>query len=161
MNIALYYPFRSEINVIKVFDCLKDKLNENFELRSEHELSKIVFDYSLPVMTEERNLKFFEFKNEENLVENSLKIKEPNKEKCKEVIPNVIITPLLTFDKNKNRLGYGKGCYDSTFIEFKNQNVNFISIGIAYEEQLYDYDLPTEQHDRQLDYLITQERIYL
>ena len=160
MNIALYYPIRSEIDVIVIFKSLNNKLNKNTGLLLKNKF-KINFLYSLPVMTEGRNLKFFEFKSEESLIENSLKIKEPKKELTQETIPDIIVTPLLAFDKNKYRLGYGKGCYDTTFINLKKQNLNFISMGIAYEEQVFQNDLPKEAHDCQLDYIITQDKIYV
>ena len=41
---------------------------------------------------------------------NSLGIPEPIKSKI--IIPDIILVPMLAFDKNKNRLGYGKGFYD-------------------------------------------------
>ena len=30
----------------------------------------------------------------------------------KETIPSIVLLPLLAYDKNKNRIGYGKGFYD-------------------------------------------------
>ena len=38
-----------------------------------------------------------------------------NLSKSKKITPNIILVPLLAFDKNKNRIGYGKGFYDKLF----------------------------------------------
>jgi len=155
----LYYPIKSEINVIKIIKSLYKQLNnppENLD-----KTKKFEFSYSLPVMTDRRTLKFFEFISEDDLVENNFKVKEPNQLNSKQIIPDIIITPLLAFDQNKYRIGYGKGFYDNTFIELSKNNIKFISIGIAYEEQFFPYDIPREEHDFHLDYIITQENIYL
>jgi len=114
----------------------------------------------LPVISESRNLKFYDFSSELDLIEKNFNVKEPNPEVAKEIFPEVIITPLLAFDNNKNRLGYGKGYYDNTFLELKKKKIDFISIGIAYQEQLFPDGLPIEEHDFTLDYIVTPDKIY-
>lgn len=69
---------------------------------------------------------------------------------------DLIITPLLTFDKKGNRLGYGKGMYDRYFILCK---PDVIKIGISYFEP--QESLPElNPHDITLDYCITPENVY-
>lgn len=60
-----------------------------------------------------RVLKFKEYISEDRLKIGKFKVKEPD-DSCKELIPNIVLTPLLSFDSTKNRLGYGMGYYDNT-----------------------------------------------
>ena len=49
------------------------------------------------------------------------------------IVPQATITPLLAFDKNNYRLGYGGGYYDKFFVKTKT-----IKIGLAFDEQEVD-----------------------
>lgn len=69
---------------------------------------------------------------------------------------DAVITPLLAFDKEGHRLGYGKGFYDRFFASFK-QNV--VKIGVSYFSAL-EGKLPSEENDIALDYCITPKKIY-
>ena len=55
-------------------------------------------------------MNFFPWKKNDVLFVNKFGMLEPIKTKAK--IPDVILVPMLAFDKNKYRLGYGKGFYD-------------------------------------------------
>ena len=71
---------------------------------------------------------------------------EPNPLKCKKIKIDAlkcILIPGIAFDKNKNRLGYGKGFYDKLLSKTKNASL----IGLGYKMQLYDKILPFENHD--------------
>ncbi|QGR02985.1 5-formyltetrahydrofolate cyclo-ligase [Ehrlichia ruminantium] len=72
------------------------------------------------------------------------------------VTPNIIIVPLVAFDKKLNRLGFGGGYYDSTIAQLK---PHCQTIGIAYDIQLCD-KVPTEPHDQVLDMIITESTVY-
>jgi 5-formyltetrahydrofolate cyclo-ligase len=149
LTIAIYYPIQDEIDIISMInDIIQNNLQKSLNL-------------CLPKMSfKSRLLKFYEYKNDNNeLIMNRFKIMEPDPKKCKEVIPDIIITPLLAFDCFKYRLGYGKGCYDNTFIQMNKENINFISIGVAYEELFYNGIFPREEHDQTLNYIITPLRI--
>ncbi|QLK50567.1 5-formyltetrahydrofolate cyclo-ligase [Ehrlichia ruminantium] len=72
------------------------------------------------------------------------------------IIPNIIIVPLVAFDKKLNRLGFGGGYYDTTIAKLK---PHCKTIGIAYNIQLCD-KIPTEPHDQTLDMVITENMVY-
>ena len=55
---------------------------------------------------------------------------------------------------NGERLGFGKGYYDR-FLE----SFNGITVGLSFEECLSD-SIPMEEHDKKIDYLITDKKIY-
>ncbi len=70
------------------------------------------------------------------------------------VYPDILIIPLLAFDSNLARLGMGGGFYDRT-IEFLKIKRNIITIGLAYNFQLYDSPLATSKHDQSLDFIVS------
>ena len=78
------------------------------------------------------------------------------------VTPNVMLVPLLAFDKNKNRLGYGGGYYDKSIYilkkHFQKEKKFFITIGLAYSIQ-EEKKIPIEKHDMRLDYIITENEV--
>ena len=62
--------------------------------------------------------------------------------------------PLLAFDENGGRIGYGKGYYDRMLASFSG-----IKIGVAFEWQRAGEPLPMEAHDRRLDLVVTERRV--
>ncbi len=68
--------------------------------------------------------------------------------------PEIVIVPLVAFDMNGGRLGYGGGFYDRTLEQLRAAQATF-AIGFAYAEQEAS-DLPLEPTDQPLDLLITQ-----
>ena len=73
------------------------------------------------------------------------------------ITPNVMLVPLLAFDKNKNRLGYGGGFYDRTISNLENKK-SFETIGIAFNEQEIE-SLPSMNFDKTLNKIITPKGI--
>lgn len=71
-----------------------------------------------------------------------------------EIVPDVLIIPGLSFSKTGERLGRGKGFYDRYLDGFSG-----LKIGVCYECQLRE-DIPTEEHDQKLDWVITELNIY-
>ena len=78
--------------------------------------------------------------------------------KSLKVEPSVILVPLIAFDKNKNRIGYGKGYYDKILNKYSNLNKRILSIGVAYSFQKYN-KIPINNKDFKLDYIITEKGI--
>lgn len=73
------------------------------------------------------------------------------------IIPEIVIVPLVAFDANGGRLGYGGGFYDRTLERLRSRGP-LLAIGFAYDEQEAN-DLPLEPTDQPLDMLVTQSRI--
>ena len=67
------------------------------------------------------------------------------------VTPDLIVTPLLAFDRAGGRLGQGGGYYDRTFESLPDA----IRIGLAYEGQRVA-DLPMQDHDIRLHGVLTE-----
>lgn len=63
------------------------------------------------------------------------------------------VVPLIAFDLQLNRIGFGGGYYDRYLSKHKT-----VSVGIAFDEQQCD-DLTPEETDVPLDFIITPTRI--
>lgn len=118
----------------------------------------------LPIVAAENPdmLSFAPFDKNTVLVKNNWGIPEPPQPS--EFIPpthfDVVLVPLLGFDKHCFRLGMGKGFYDRTF-SFKifNRSSSPLLIGLAHSLQLVD-SFPTKSWDVRLDAVITAEKIF-
>jgi 5-formyltetrahydrofolate cyclo-ligase len=71
--------------------------------------------------------------------------------------PTVLFVPLLAWNKDGHRLGYGQGYYDRTLAELRSRKI-ITAIGFGYECQ-YSETLPIEPTDQPLDAIITEQRI--
>lgn len=69
------------------------------------------------------------------------------------VEPDVLLVPLLAFDANGWRLGYGGGFYDRTLKALRGRK-GVVAVGIAYDEQRVDA-VPHLPYDERLDWVLT------
>jgi len=69
--------------------------------------------------------------------------------------PRILLVPLLAFDAQGHRLGYGGGYYDRTIATLKHKGP-LRTIGVAYAGQEVP-ELPGEPHDARLDGVVTEE----
>ncbi|MBM3520204.1 MAG: 5-formyltetrahydrofolate cyclo-ligase [Alphaproteobacteria bacterium] len=76
-------------------------------------------------------------------------------ETAEELVPDVLLVPMLAFDGGGYRLGYGGGFYDRTLTKLRHEK-NVIAIGIAYAGQETDA-LPRADFDQRLDFIMTEE----
>ena len=74
------------------------------------------------------------------------------------VTPTILLVPLLGFDRQGNRLGYGKGYYDTAIADLR-QTANITAIGLSFAQQEVEH-IPTQPHDQRLDWIITQNEAY-
>jgi 5-formyltetrahydrofolate cyclo-ligase len=65
---------------------------------------------------------------------------------------DLFLVPGLLFDRNKNRLGYGGGYYDTYF----QKHGGFRRIGVAFSEQLSETVIPVGEFDILLDDIVTE-----
>lgn len=68
------------------------------------------------------------------------------------VVPDIVIIPLLAFDRLGTRLGYGKGYYDRTLARIESKP---LLVGYAFAGQELEF-IPREDHDMPLDMLVTE-----
>ena len=93
-NVGGYYPCNNEIDDLNILNFLRNK--------------KI--NISLPIIRENNQMDFFEWTNKDPLKINKYGIAEPIL--GKKIYPDIIFVPLVAYDDDFNRLGYGGGFYD-------------------------------------------------
>lgn len=116
--------------------------------------------FSYPRITNiNQPLEFILFEEKQTLAANKFfpKILEPLN--GIEIIPNILILPLLSFDTDLSRLGMGGGFFDRTIETLKKQNPKLTIIGLAYDFQCFADILPIENTDQRLNFIVTQTRI--
>ena len=138
-NIGGYYPSNFEIDNLEVLYSLKKK---NYKI-------------SLPKIEKNNKMNFFRWSSEDFLKINKFGIPEPTSLKI--VFPDILLIPLVAFDKNLNRLGYGGGFYDR-YIDRIEKTKKVTKIGLAFSYQKVRI-IPINQYDKKLDYVITEKEI--
>jgi 5-formyltetrahydrofolate cyclo-ligase len=83
-------------------------------------------------------------------------IREPKPE-ATELFPDILIVPLLAFDRGGYRLGYGAGYYDMTIARLRAMKP-IVAIGIAYAAQEFAA-IPKTPRDEKLDLVLTEREI--
>ena len=135
------------VKVLALYSAINDEVNLSF-----------LFEYAktnnitvlFPKVKNSSEMDFYEVDNLNQLHEQSFGIKEPM-ETSKIASPlsiDLMIVPLLAFDENCNRLGYGKGFYDRYF----KLTSRCKKVGVAFKEQkcselknvINDLDVPLD-----------------
>jgi 5-formyltetrahydrofolate cyclo-ligase len=137
-SFAGYVAMRSEVDVRPVFDIM-GRFNK---------------DTSLPCIRPEKSLMFRQWRPYDPLVRSPVGTQEPEPTAAS-VIPAVVLVPLLAFDGEGYRLGYGGGYYDRTMNIMRLFSTPPLFIGVGYSNQEVD-QLPIDQFDEQLDGIITE-----
>lgn len=152
-TIAVYLSFDGELNTQPLINWLWKK-NKTVALPILHPFSK-------------GHLLFIKYDKTTELYPNQYNILEPKLDKTK-VIPftslDIILTPLVAFDKKGNRLGMGGGYYDRTLTHLNSYSNNLsqkqtTAVGLAHDCQQVN-TLPTESWDIPLTSIITPSKIW-
>ncbi len=132
-----YYPYNYEANVIPIL--------ERFE--------KLKYTISLPKISKDSRMNFFFWSTKDPLNINKYGIPEPITNKI--IYPDILLVPLVAYDKNYNRLGYGGGFYDRYIKKIKKIK-KVLTIGLAFTFQKVK-KIPIEKNDIKLDLIITEK----
>jgi 5-formyltetrahydrofolate cyclo-ligase len=89
----------------------------------------------------------------EPLVSGVWGIREPPPS-AREVFPDILIVPMLAFDRTGHRIGYGAGYYDMTIGRLRGMKP-VIAVGIAYAVQEIA-EIPATPRDARLDFVLTE-----
>ena len=101
-------------------------------------------------------MEFFLVKPSQKFVKGAFGILEPSgvSEMAKGT-DGLAIVPGVAFDREKNRIGYGKGFYD----RYLRKHPHLVKMGIAFDVQLVD-KIPKEETDCGLDFVVTESFFY-
>ena len=132
-----YYPYNYEIDSIEIL--------KKFE--------ELNYNISLPKIKKNFQMNFFYWSIKDPLSINKYGIPEPISNKV--VYPDILLVPLVAFDRHFNRIGYGSGFYDRYLKKIK-KNKKIITIGLAYSFQKIK-KIPTNKYDIKLDFVITNK----
>ena len=130
-----YYPYNYEVDAVKILE----------------KLEKLDYKITLPKIRKRSQMDFFSWSTKDPLSINKYGIPEPTSEKI--MNPNILLVPLLAFDKNNNRIGYGGGFYD----RYIKRNKKIITIGLAYSVQKVN-KIITNEHDMKFNFVVTNKR---
>ena len=108
----------------------------------------------LPVIQDDKSLKFARYDSEDRLQPNRYGIPEPCIKDGKEQIPDGILMPLVGVDRKGHRLGMGGGFYDRTLARLQQQGHRPTLIGMAHDCQVCE-SLPVDDWDMRVDWVWT------
>ncbi len=132
-----YYPYNYEIDILQIL--------EKFEKKN--------FIITLPKIKKNSQMNFFQWSTNDPLAINKFGIPEPISKIVK--YPDILLVPLVAFDKNYDRIGYGGGFYDR-YIKKVKKRKKVLTIGFAYSFQKVK-KIPTNKYDIRLDFIITNK----
>jgi 5-formyltetrahydrofolate cyclo-ligase len=98
-------------------------------------------------------LLFRAFEPDQPLEPDAAKIPSPTAE-AETLTPDLVLAPLIAFDRQGYRLGQGGGYYDRTLAALRSAGRLFV-IGLAYAGQEVDR-IPKDAHDQPLDAILTE-----
>ena len=135
-----YYPYNYEINTLNLF---KDLEKKNYRI-------------TLPKINDKAQMNFFYWSTKDPLRVGKFGIPEPISNV--KTYPNILLVPLVAFDQDLNRIGYGGGFYDKYINKIKKRK-KIISIGLAYSFQKVK-KIQTNRYDMKLDYVVTEKKSF-
>ena len=98
---------------------------------------------------------FFKWSKNDPLKINKYGIPEPVSSKI--FYPDILLVPLVSYDNDFNRLGYGGGFYDRYLEKLAKIKKNLkIGLGFSYQELK---KIPINKYDKKLDLIITEKKI--
>ena len=138
-NIGGYFPVNFEVDDLEILS----------------KLAKNNFIISLPAIRKNFQMDFYKWNFSEPLKINKYGIPQPYSKIL--VYPDILLIPLVAFDDDRNRLGYGGGYYDR-LIEKLTKKKKILKIGLALSDQRIN-KVPINKYDQKLDYIVTNKDI--
>ena len=134
-----YFPVNYEIDDLEIL--------KKFEKKK--------YQISLPAIKKNFDMDFYSWSFDDPLKINQYGIPEPFLKKL--IYPDLLLVPLVAFDKNLNRLGYGGGYYDRVINKLSKKK-DILKIGLALSFQKIN-NVPVTKYDKKLDYIVTDKYI--
>ncbi|MBF0357003.1 MAG: 5-formyltetrahydrofolate cyclo-ligase [Magnetococcales bacterium] len=142
-TVAIYLPVGNEVDTSSLISHL-DSLNKTI---------------CLPVVLPEHRLGFCRFRTGDSLQPGSFGILEPQIREWLDIKDiDLFFMPLVGFDANGARLGYGGGYYDRALSVLSGNKLKPVLVGLAFNFQEVAL-LPYAAHDVPLHYIVTENGI--
>lgn len=150
-DLLLYYPIRGEVD-------LRSLARGPFGRAGRVYLPRVVPDRRRLAVHEvpEPNHLFDDRRKaggEDLLVPGAYGVMEPDPERCRTAELGELdaaLVPGVVFDRSGFRIGYGEGYYDRLLARFP---PGIPTVGVCFEGQLHDEELPVEEHDQPVDWI--------
>ncbi len=139
--VALYHPTGSEFDTLPLLQAL-----------TQHGVK-----CALPIVEKGQRLLRFALWNEGEALETGVYRLSQPLASAPSVDPDIVVVPLLAFDRRCHRLGYGAGHYDETLHALRAKK-EIVAVGLAYVAQEVPL-LPDGPHDEKLDCIVTPESV--
>jgi len=134
-----YWPIRDEFDVMPVM----------------RRISGAGYRCALPFVDKKRHVLIFrEWRPGTVMLEGPFRIPEPTEEAAV-LTPSLLLVPLLAYDSEGFRLGYGGGYYDGALADLRAADGPVLAVGMAFSEQLVER-VPHGTRDQQLDWIVTE-----
>ncbi len=133
-DVMIYYPFKNEVDVLKLIKICKDK------------------NFFFPVVNFKKKILEVR-KYNEKFVKNKFGILEPKAKSLKRIKLDFVVVPGIVFDEKCFRIGFGGGYYDKFL-----KTVDCFTCGVCYDFQIVK-SLPTIKNDVKLDCVISERRV--
>jgi 5-formyltetrahydrofolate cyclo-ligase len=133
-----FWPIGSEVNVMPLLRALGDR----------------GLDMALPVVPQRgKPLPFRRWRPDDPMDTGPFGIAEPQAA-APVIEPDILLVPLLAFDRAGGRLGYGGGYYDRTLAALRGRK-RILAVGVAYAAQECAL-VPCDAFDAPLDWVLTE-----
>ncbi len=140
--VAVYYPIGGEVDTRLLVDWLR----------------QVGWRIALPAVDQvDAPLVFREWLPDAPLEHGPFGTRHPPKDAAP-LVPQVMMMPLLAFDADGYRLGYGGGYYDRTLAAMAEAGHRVAALGIAFAIQEIEM-VPHESWDRRLDMVLTERGV--
>ena len=137
--VGSYFPVNFEADTFEIMKMFKQK----------------GFKLGLPVISSKFDMNFYIWNLNDPLYANKYGIPEPKSKK--RVMPSILLIPMVAFDNNLNRLGYGGGYYDRFLKKNEKKNITKVGLAISFQEVK---KLPTNIYDKKMDYILTEKKFF-
>ena len=132
-----YFAYNYEVSVMPILE----KFNQ------------LNYITAIPKIGKKYDMNFFVWSINDPLNINKYGIPEPITNKI--TYPDILLVPLVAYDEERNRIGYGGGFYDRYIKKIKKVK-KVLTIGIAFSYQKVK-KIPIEKNDIKLDFIITEK----
>jgi 5-formyltetrahydrofolate cyclo-ligase len=110
---------------------------------------------ALPYVDKKRHVLIFrDWRPGTAMIEGPFRIPEPT-EAAAEITPTLLLVPLLAYDADGFRLGYGGGYYDKALAALRAAGGPVLAVGMAFAEQMVER-VPHGDWDERLEWIVTE-----